>query len=290
MLAAGAGAAEGAGVRHDGPVHYVESGTGTPLVLLHAFPVDARMWDRARTQLEDSARVITPDQRGLGSSPLASSSPGNSPLGVDVDRPDPSMDVAAADVLALLDELGLRRAVLGGCSMGGYVAMAVLRKAPERVAGLLLTDTKAEADGTEQRDNRLAAADRAEHEGTAGWLAEGTVPNVLGATTREQRPEVVAEVREQIGSQRAEGVAWAQRAMADRPDSAEVLREFTGPALVVVGEEDALTPPESARTLASLLPNSAQRTIARAGHLAPVEDAESFAATVRPWLEELVAE
>lgn len=285
MLAAGAGAAEGAGVRHDGPVHYVESGTGTPLVLLHAFPVDARMWDRARAQLEDGARVITPDQRGLGSSPLRSS-----PLGADTGRPEPSVDVAAADVLALLDELGLRRAVLGGCSMGGYVAMAVLRKAPERVAGLLLTDTKAEADGTEQRDNRLAAADRAEREGTAGWLVEGTVPNVLGTTTREQRPEVVSEVREQVGSQPAEGVAWAQRAMADRPDSAEVLREFTGPALVVVGEEDALTPPESARTLASLLPNSAQRTIARAGHLAPIEDAESFAATVRPWLEELSAE
>jgi len=256
-------------------VHYVESGTGTPLVLLHAFPVDARMWDRARAQLDDGARVITPDQRGLGASPLGG------------DLSAPSVDVAAADVLELLDELGLQRVVLGGCSMGGYVAMAVLRRAPERVAGLLLVDTKAEADTEQARDDRLAAADRAEREGTEGWLADGTVPNVLGATTQQQRPQVVSEIREQVSSQPAEGVAWAQRAMAGRPDSAETLRGFTGPALVVAGEEDALTPPEAARNLAALLPNSAQRVVPRTGHLVPAEDPEAFAATVRPWLEEL---
>lgn len=275
MLAAGAGTARHALLRHDGPVHYVESGTGTPLVLLHAFPVDARMWDRARAQLDDGARVITPDQRGLGGSPL------------EPDGSAPSLDTAASDVLALLDELGLDRAVLGGCSMGGYVAMAVLRRAPQRVAGLLLTDTKAEADGEQARDDRLAAADRAEREGTDGWLVDGTLPNVLGATTQEQRPQVVSEIRELVRSQPADGVAWAQRAMAARPDSSAVLREFTGPALVVVGEEDALTPPGAARNLAALLPNSAQRVVPRAGHLVPAEDPDSFAATVGPWLEEL---
>ena len=232
------------------------------------------MWDRARAQLDDGARVITPHQRGLGSSPLQG------------DGSAPSLDAAASDVLGLLDELGLDRAVLGGCSMGGYVAMAVLRRAPGRVAGLLLTDTKAEADAERARDDRLAAAERVEQEGTE-WLVEGTVPNVLGATTREHRPQVVSEIGELVRSQPAEGVAWAQRAMAARPDSSEVLREFTGPALVVVGEEDSLTPPEAARNVAALLPNSAQRVVPRAGHLVPVEDPEAFAATVRPWLEEL---
>ncbi|GAA2778603.1 hypothetical protein GCM10010470_10000 [Saccharopolyspora taberi] len=127
-------------------MHFIESGVGPPLVLLHAFPVDARMWNRARALLEEHARVITPDQRGLGESSLNGSSARN--LAEPTRRPvdAPSMAAAAADVIALLDTLDLPRVLLGGCSMGGYVAMAVLRAAPERVAGLLLADTKAIAD------------------------------------------------------------------------------------------------------------------------------------------------
>jgi pimeloyl-ACP methyl ester carboxylesterase len=266
-------------------VHYIESGVGTPLVLLHAFPVDARMWNPARVRLEDQMRVVTPDQRGLGESALDGSSARSLPaLAEDRTVEAPSIDVAAADILALLDRLELPRVVLGGCSMGGYVAMAVLRAAPQRVAGLLLVDTKAVADNDEQRANRLNVADRAERDGTDGWLAESTLPNLLGRTTHEQRPEVVAGVRKLIDAQPPDGVAWAQRAMAGRPDSADTLRSYSGPALVLVGEEDTLTPPENARELANALPNGELVTLPGVGHLSPFESPDAFADTVRPWL------
>ncbi|GAA4619716.1 alpha/beta fold hydrolase [Saccharopolyspora hordei] len=270
-------------------MHYIESGAGTPLVLLHAFPADARMWDQARAGLEEQARVIAPDQRGLGESPLDGSWARSLAEPDDAGRVagHPSIDAAAADVLELLDRLELPKVVLGGCSMGGYVAMGVLRAAPQRVAGLLLVDTKAVADDDEQRANRLEVADRAEREGTSGWLADSTLPNLLGRTTHEQRPEVVARVRELVEAQPADGVAWAQRAMASRPDSTDVLRAYTGPALVVVGEEDALTPPEHARGLADVLPAGELVTLPGTGHLPPVEAPEEFAAAVRPWLAEL---
>lgn len=271
-------------LRHDGRVHYIESGTGPPLLLLHAFPVDARMWNGVRAQLEDQARVITPDQRGLGESALDAESTG--------ERGDhqgaPSLDVVAADVLALMDTLGLREVILGGCSMGGYVAMAVLRQAPERVRGILLADTKAAEDNAEQRATRLAAADRAEGEGVDGWLPENALPGLIGRSTREGRPEVAATVRELIEAQGPQGVAWAQRAMACRPDSTGTLRSFAGPALVLSGAEDVLTPPETMRELATVLPAAELTILSGVGHLAPLEDPEAVAGAVRPWLSQFV--
>lgn len=259
-------------------MHFIESGTGPPLLLLHAFPLDARMWNGARALLEEHARVITPDQRGLGESPLVDGEAGAASV------EPPSMEVVAADVVALLDVLGVRQAVLGGCSMGGYAAMAVLRSAPERVAGLLLADTKAVADNPDQRATRLAAAERAEREGVEGWLADSSLPNVLGSTTRESRPEVVAGVRHMIETQAPAGVAWGQRAMAARPDSTEVLSAFDGPALVVVGEQDTMTPPGAARELAEVVPSAELAVLPEVGHLAPVEDPAAFAEVVAPWL------
>ncbi|MEB3368317.1 alpha/beta fold hydrolase [Saccharopolyspora mangrovi] len=267
-------------------VHYIESGAGTPLVLLHAFPVDARMWNPLRGRLEEQARVITPDQRGLGESSLDGSTARGmleAPVGkLPVDRP--SVDVAAADILELLDQLELPRVVLGGCSMGGYVATAVLRAAPQRVAGLLLVDTKAPADTDEQRANRLSVATRAEEEGISGWLADSMLPNLLSASTRERRPEVVEELRALIEAQPADGVAWAQRAMAARPDSFVALRAFGGPAMVVVGAEDSITPPSAAREMVDALPRGELVELAGSGHLPSMESPEALADAVLPWL------
>lgn len=270
-----------------GDVHYVESGAGQAVVLLHAFPLDARMWDGARALLEQQARVITPDQRGLGESSLDGSPAkalADAQRGDKTGRPSPSLDQAAADVVALLDTLELDRVILGGCSMGGYVAMSVLRTAPDRVKGLILADTKAAADTAEQRNNRLQVAARAEEDGTDGWLADSMLGAVLGATTQQGRPEVVSSVRDMIETQPPEGVAWAQRAMAARPDSTEVLRGFSHPALVLVGEEDSLTPPDSARDLAAVLPSSELVILPRVGHLAAVEDPGSFVSVVQSWI------
>ncbi|WP_034274165.1 alpha/beta fold hydrolase [Haloechinothrix halophila] len=242
-----------------------------PLVLLHAFPVDARMWDGVREPLAARTRLITPDQRGLGRSPLP-----------DSDRV-PTLDDAARDVIALLDKLELDKVVLGGCSMGGYVTMAVLRAVPERVGGIVLIDTKASSDAEEASDNRLVMAERVERDGV-GWLPDAMLDALLGETTRAERPEVVAQVRELIKSQSPDGVAWAQRAMAMRPDSTETLRRADVPALVVVGEEDTLTRVDEAHAMVDALPKATLDIIPAAGHLAPVEQPAAVAEAILGWL------
>ncbi|MDR2986027.1 MAG: alpha/beta hydrolase [Nocardiopsaceae bacterium] len=242
--------------------------TELPLVLLHAFPLDARMWDPVRAPLAERFRVITPDQRGLGRSPLPETST------------EPSLDDAARDVLALLDKLDLDRVVLGGCSMGGYLAMAVLRRAPERVGGLVLIDTKAAADTPEAAEAREALAKRVEDEGVAGWLADANLPALLADTASN---DVRARVRELIDAQPPEGVAWAARAMRTRPDSLAVLRDADIPALVLVGEHDALTPLEAASAMVDALPNATLSVLPDAGHLTPLEAPAGVVEAILSW-------
>ncbi|WP_177154442.1 alpha/beta fold hydrolase [Actinosynnema pretiosum] len=222
----------------------------SPLVLLHAFPVDSRMWDGVRERLTP----ITPDQRAGG---------------------EPDLAGAARRVLAELDGRGIGRVVLGGCSMGGYVAMALLRIAPERVAGLVLVDTKAVADAEEARDKRLAVAREVDEHGVGAVV--GSVSGLLAPGS-----PLVDEVRAVVLGQRAEDVAWAQRAMAARPDSTALLREADVPKLVVVGERDAVTPPEGARALAGEIGATCVE-LAGVGHLAPWEAPEAFADAVLDW-------
>ncbi|QXV62014.1 alpha/beta fold hydrolase [Amycolatopsis sp. TNS106] len=238
-----------------------------PLVLLHAFPVDARMWDAVRAPLSERLRLITPDQRGLGRSPLP-----------ETDR-EPDLDDAARDVVALLDRLGLDKVVLGGCSMGGYLTMAVLRLAPERVGGLVFIDTKATADTPEAAQARHEVAARVEAEGTA-WMPEAVTPGLLA---EKARPEVAERLRELITTQPPSGVAWAARAMAARPDSLETLRSADVPALVVVGEEDGLTPLAEANTLVETLPDATLVVLPEAGHLTPLEDPAGVVEAILGW-------
>lgn len=249
------------------PVHD-DQGSGRPLVLLHAFPLSAAMW----SGISLPCRVIAPDQRGFGRSPLGDDAP--------------SLGACADDVIALLDRLGLDRVVLGGLSMGGYVAMELLRRAPERVAGLLLADTKAQADDAEQREGRLRLAETVERDGT-GQLAEQVLPALLGRTSLEGRPEVVERVRAMVGAASPATVAWASRAMAARPDSFDVLRASDVPALVVVGEQDVLSPVGQAREMADALPQGRLLVVPEAGHLSAVEDPGAFSAGVTGFLEEL---
>ncbi|WP_020657332.1 alpha/beta fold hydrolase [Amycolatopsis benzoatilytica] len=239
-----------------------------PLVLLHAFPLDARMWDPVRAPLAERLRVITPDQRGLGRSPLPETDA------------EPSLAHAARDVVALLDKLGLDQVVIGGCSMGGYLAMAVLREAPERVAGLILIDTKATSDTPEAAEMREVVAKRAEEEGVAGWLADANLPKLLADTAS---PDVVTRVRELIDAQPPSGVAWASRAIRTRPDSVELLRETEIPALVIVGERDILTPLEDANTMVEALPNATLVVVPEAGHLSSLEAPASVVEAILGW-------
>ncbi len=229
------------------------------------------MWNPMRDGLTTRHRLITPDQRGLGRTPL----PGT-------DR-EPGLEDAARDVIALLDKLDLEQVVLGGCSMGGYVTMAVLRAAPERVAGLVLIDTKATADSPEAAQARRDLAKRAESEGVTGWLAESMLPNLLSAETRETRPDVVETVRDLVDSQQGVGVAWAARAMANRPDATELLAAADVPALVVVGEQDGLTPPDAAQAMAESLPKGELVVVPQSGHLTPLEAPAMVTEAILGW-------
>lgn len=237
----------------------------TPLVLLHAFPLDHRMWDGVR--VDDQIELITPDQRGFGAAPLGA------------DEPD--LARVAADVVARLDG---RRALVGGCSMGTYVAMAVLRAAPELVAGLVLVSSRATADTEAARANREAMASRIEAEGSS-FVADAMLPALVGAETHERRPEVVETVRTLVSEQDGAAIAWAQRAMGARPDSSALLRAADVPTLIVRGEQDELIPAEEADALATLMPKAEVVVLAGAGHLPPLEAPEELAGTLARWLE-----
>ncbi|WP_189270955.1 alpha/beta fold hydrolase [Kitasatospora griseola] len=252
-----------------------ENGTGTPLVLLHAFPLSARMWEgqleRVPGPAGDDARVVAPDLRGFGAAPL-----GEEP---------PSLDTAADDLAHLLDELGIEQAVLGGLSMGGYVAMAFARRHPERLAGLVLADTRATPDTDAARANReRIAAAVLEHGGVDLLIEENTAENLLAPGTD---PELVDAVRRMIAEADPAAVAWAQRAMAARPDSLEALAALEVPAAVIVGELDTVTPLGEARMMADALQDAELTVIPAVGHLSSLEAPETFNAAVRAFLKRL---
>jgi pimeloyl-ACP methyl ester carboxylesterase len=244
-----------------------EAGQGPVVVLLHAFPCNRELWNH---QIEPLAhhgwRVVAPDLPGFGGSPVATTEPG--------------LDAMARAVLAEMDRRDIDRFVVGGLSMGGYVAMAILRAAPERVAALILIDTKSGDDAPAARQNRLDMADRVLAAGSSAELVESVVPNLLGATTKGGRPEVVATVNSWVSSTSPEGVAWAQRAMAARPDSGRQLALFHRPALIVVGDEDVISPMVDQQIMADLLPRSELVVIPAAGHLSAIEAPEAVTAAL----------
>ncbi len=241
------------------------AGTGVPVVLLHAFPLSSAMWLAQREGLAAACRVITPDLRGFGGSRLGDD--------------EPSIDLMADDVAAVLDREGVERAVIGGQSMGGYVTMAFCRRHPDRVLGVILADTKAGQDADQARQNRERIARQVESDGT-GVLVEEVLPGLIGTTTRERRAMVYGRVRGLVQAAPPGAVAWAQRAMAGRPDSFDTLAALKTPALVIVGEEDRLTTREDAEAMLRAVPDGRLAVIERAGHLSAVEQPEAFNAAV----------
>ena len=233
---------------------------GQYVVLLHAFPCDGRMWSAQADALSVAGYdVIVPDLPGFGASDLP-----------DV---EPNLEVVADTVLRELEVLGVNRAVLGGLSLGGYVAMAMLRKRPEIFTALMLCDTKASADSVEGRGNRerLAASVLSDPENCARILRQSVLPGLLGATTKASRPEIEAVVGGWLDEARPETVAWYQRAMASRPDSLGTLSGLKVPGLVLWGDEDALSSEVEHRAMATALTRSETACIPTAGHLSAVE-------------------
>lgn len=229
-----------------------------PLLLLHAFPLDHRMWDAVETLLTGFPGVFAPDLPG------------------DLVHGEPSLEAVADAAAEQLRAAGIERVVVGGLSMGGYIALALLERHPDLVAGLALIDTKSTADAPEALANRLRIADEVETSGTVDAVRPMSGV-LLGETTRTLRPEVTAVVDRWIGEQNPAAVAWCQRAMAARPDRTDVLRAFDGPVRVVVGDEDTVTPVAAAEHLVSAAPHARLVVVPHAGHLTAIEDPAAVA-------------
>ncbi len=250
-------------------LEYDDEGSGPALLLLHGFPLNRSLW---RHQLEhlSGVRRIAPDLRGMGSSPV----------------PPPPYDMAdyAADLFDLLDALGLDRVALCGLSMGGYIAFEMLRRAPERVGPLVLMDTTATADTDQARRNRDRTAARAMAEGPPA-LASELAGKLLGpASLRGEQAS--ATVQRMIATTPAQGMVGALKAMAARPDSTGLLPLLGGrPVLVVVGQYDGVTPPETARSMAESIPGARLEVIPGSGHLPPLEQPEATTKVMARFLE-----
>jgi pimeloyl-ACP methyl ester carboxylesterase len=227
------------------------------------------MWRPQLAHLSGRARVIAPDLRGFGQSDLA---------------PTATPAEMAADVIALCGELGVETCTVVGLSMGGYVAMAMLAAAPRLCARLCLSDTRAEADTPAAAENRERAAAHALEVGPAA-LAGEIVKGLLGKATQAERPDLVREVEGLIASQRAEGFAAAHRGMARRPDMRPLLGQIAVPTAVLVGAEDGLTTPDTARAIAAGIPSAALEVLPRAGHLANLEAPAAWNAALDRLLE-----
>jgi len=243
-------------------------GQGVPFVFLHAFPFDRRFGADLARRLAPRAQVIRPDLRGFGESSLDG---------------DYTLADLADDVCAVLDGLQIQRAVVGGVSMGGYVALAFAARHAQRLMGLVLADTKAGADSPEARQGREEAIATVGADGSAALL-EKLLPRLLSPGAS---PELVTEVRA-LGRQPVEGVQAALRAMRDRPDRTAELGAITCPTLIVVGTEDVVTPPGEAAVMATAIGKAVLIEIPEAGHLANLEAPEPFFQAVAGFLRRAV--
>jgi 3-oxoadipate enol-lactonase len=245
-------------------IRVLEAGSGRPLLLIHAFPLTADIWQPQLEAPPPGWQLIAPDM---------------------LEPPDRSMDEYAARIEAIAEMMGLDRsgAVLAGVSMGGYIMFSLLRRAKLSVQGLIFADTRAEADTAEGRAGRQKMIELVDAEGPPA-VAREMVPKLLGETTKRERPEAVLTIKELITRNSAAAIKAAIAAMIARPDSTPLLASIAVPALVVVGEEDVLTPPPNAETLAHGIRGSRLVGIAKAGHLASFERPEVFTAELAQFL------
>lgn len=239
---------------------YDDVGAGLPIVFIHAFPLNRTMWAPQVSALVERCRCIAVDLRGFGETALAE------PV---------SMDQYADDVVAVMDKLGVERAIVAGCSMGGYTAFALWRRHPERVRALVLADTKATADTDEARAKRVALIETARTQGSTA-VANLQIASLIGKTARDKQPDTYDAVHRMIAQTKPEAIVAALEAMMHRPDSTPTLATITVPTLVIVGDEDVPTPVKDARALHQGIPGSRLEIVASAGHLANLERPAAF--------------
>jgi pimeloyl-ACP methyl ester carboxylesterase len=238
---------------------YDDDGPGPVVVLLHGFPLNRRMWSAQETSVGSIYRVIAPDLRGHGKS--------QAPEGIY------TIDEMADDVIQLLNALQIREpVVLGGLSMGGYVALSLILRYPGRFRALMLMDTRASADTPDAARLREELALKVEASGKAGHVVEAMFPKLVSESTRKHRPELLEPIRTAMEKTPARTLVGTLRGLATRPDRTADLPKIQVPTLVMVGAHDVITPPDEVRAMAEKIPGAKFLVIPDAGHLAPLEN------------------
>jgi pimeloyl-ACP methyl ester carboxylesterase len=251
----------------------VDQGSGPPVLLVHAFPLDHSMWDAQIAALASRHRVIAPDLRGFGQSSVSDGTV--------------TMEQFADDLAGLLDGMGVSEPVVFcGLSMGGYIGWQFYRKHAGRVRAMILCDTRAVADTPEARAARVEMIGRVLHEGPEP-VAQTMIPKLLASSTIASHPEIVANVHRMIVANDPRGIAAAARGICERSDATALLPEIRCPCLVVVGKFDAISTIEEMRSIAVKIPGAKLVTIAGAGHLTPVEQPAQTTAAIEAFLASL---
>jgi pimeloyl-ACP methyl ester carboxylesterase len=247
-----------------GQLAYIDRGAGQSILLVHGFPLDHTMWDAQIEALAEHARIIAPDLRGFGQSPLGSADPER---GI-------SMERYADDLAELLDAITpaiTEPIIFVGFSMGGYIAWQFVRKYRKRLRAFVQCDTRAAADSEEARAGRLKMAEKVAEWGSAR-IAEMMGPKLIAPRSFETKPQVVAAVRAVVERTSPAGIAAAQLGMAARPDMTGFLPQIQVQTLVVVGAEDAISPPAEMQSIAEKIPRANFVVIPDAGHMTTMEN------------------
>ena len=253
---------------HNTDWHFSEQGQGIPLVLIHGFPLDHRIWDHQFAALGDCCRVIAVDLKGFGRS---------------VSTEAFTMESLADELHQLLAQIGALPCVIGGLSMGGYVALAFAEKFPADLKGFILIDSKSEADPQSAKENRQKLAELAMHGGAAPVAAQ-MLPKMLAPSTFCDKPQVVKTLQQIMEGVPPVTIANACYAMRDRPDRTPLLSTFTFPSLIVLGESDAFIPASLGEAMKQLMPRGQLALIPKAGHIPPLEQPEAFNDVVRQFI------
>lgn len=251
---------------------YSERGQGSPVVFLHGYPLNREIWREQLQSLSDHYRVITPDLRGHGQSPV--------PDGVY------EMESLARDVFTLLDSLEVPQAVMIGHSMGGYATLAAWRLAPERFIALGLVGSQAGADSDEARQTRFNTAEKVFVEGSK-IVADAMTPKLFAPGFPKDDP-IVEQVRNIILSTKPTGIIGALKGMAARPDSSQLLPGITVPVLLLTGDKDQLIPSQRSEIMAADIKIGSLVTVENAGHLPMMEQPHATTMAIRKFLDEVI--
>jgi len=258
----------------DAEIVYEVIGQGLPVVLLHPFPANREFWKPAASALTSRYQLIIPDLRAHGDSEAGEGSA--------------TMQKHAADVIRVLDNVGLGRVPIAGVSIGGYTMFEMWRQDRERISALMLINTKAPADTVEARNGRMQSANDVLEHGTEPFFT-GLVSKLLGKTTQETRRDLVDGAMRMMRKMTPQDVAAVQRGMAERPDSLPTLKTINVPTLIVTGDEDNLTGVPEAETIRQNISGSQMKVIAKAGHYSPWEQPQEAGLILRQFLDSVVS-